>query len=65
MESAGLLTLQLVGCEGVVARIEEQINQLSGEEWEFWAKLDYHLGKEPSLHGAADHLHYIGQKVAA
>ena len=62
MESTGLLTLQLVGCEGAVSRIEEQINQLQGDEWEFWTQMNYRLGQEPTMYGASDHLLYIGQQ---
>ncbi len=62
MEEMSFETLNLVGCEGIIARNEEQVNQLSGEAWQAWVKLNYQLGKEPSLHGAADHLLYVGRK---
>jgi 2-polyprenyl-3-methyl-5-hydroxy-6-metoxy-1,4-benzoquinol methylase len=61
MEAAGFETLALAGCEGVVAGQEEGINALSGEAWEQWVELNYRLGQEPSLWGAADHLLYIGK----
>lgn len=64
MESAGFVTVQMVGCEGVVARIEEKVNELEGEELAYWVELNYRLGQEPSLYGASDHLLYIGQKAA-
>jgi S-adenosylmethionine-dependent methyltransferase len=64
MESAGLCTLKLVGCEGAVSRIEEQINRLYGDEGEFWAQMNYRLGQEPTMYGASDHLLYVGQKPA-
>lgn len=63
MESAGLQTLNLIGCEGVVSAVEEKINQLTRLEFEQWVNLNYRLGQEPSLHGAAEHLLYIGEKV--
>jgi S-adenosylmethionine-dependent methyltransferase len=63
MEGAGLHTLELIGCEGVVSEIEERVNQLTGEAWEMWVELNYRLGKERSLHGAAEHLLYIGCKA--
>jgi ubiquinone/menaquinone biosynthesis C-methylase UbiE len=62
MEEAGFETLDLIGCEGVVAGHEEQINHLTGEAWQEWVDFNYRLGKEPSLYGAADHLLYIGKK---
>ena len=62
MESYGLKTLGLVGCEGIVAGHEEKVNDLDGEDWMAWVELNYQLGQEPSLYGASDHLFYIGEK---
>jgi ubiquinone/menaquinone biosynthesis C-methylase UbiE len=62
MERAGFATLELIGCEGVVAGHEEQINALQGAAWEWWANLNYQLGKDLTLHGAAIHLLYVGRK---
>jgi S-adenosylmethionine-dependent methyltransferase len=64
MEAAGFATLALIGCEGLVAGHEEKVNALQGEAWQRWVDLNYRLGQEPSLHGAADHLLYIGRKAA-
>ena len=63
MERAGLQTLNLIGCEGVVSGVEEKINQLTREDFDLWVDLNYRLGQDPSLHGAAEHLLYIGEKV--
>ncbi len=63
MENGGCKTLDLVGCEGITSMIEEKINELSGEAFEFWADLNYRLGRNPSLHGAAEHLLYVGRKT--
>ncbi|HEX4208095.1 MAG TPA: class I SAM-dependent methyltransferase [Ktedonobacteraceae bacterium] len=63
MEEAGFETLELVGCEGIVARNEEQVNRLTGDAWQAWIDLNYRLSKEPSLYGAADHLLYVGRKL--
>lgn len=62
MEGAGFETLDLLGCEGVVAANEEQINRLTGDAWQAWVDVNYRLSKEPSLRGAADHLLYVGKK---
>lgn len=62
MEAAGFATLNLIGCEGIVAGHEEQVNQLQGEAWDIWADLNFRLGQDPALHGAADHILYIGRK---
>jgi hypothetical protein len=61
MEAAGFATLGLIGCEGIVAGHEEKINALQGEAWELWVDLNYRLGQDPALRGAADHLLYIGR----
>jgi len=63
MQVAGWRKLALIGLEGVVAGHEAHANQLEGEAWDFWVDLNYRLGHEPSLHGAADHLLYVGRKV--
>ncbi|MEN4041128.1 MAG: methyltransferase domain-containing protein [Anaerolineaceae bacterium] len=63
MRCAGWKTLALVGVEGVVAGHESHTNQLEGTAWDFWVDLNYRLGHEPSLHGAADHLLYVGRKA--
>jgi S-adenosylmethionine-dependent methyltransferase len=62
MESEGFETLDLLACEGVVSMIEEKINELAGEAFEAWVELNYKLGKDPSVHGAAEHLLHVGWK---
>jgi S-adenosylmethionine-dependent methyltransferase len=62
MESAGLSTVCMVGCEGAVSHNEERVNRLEGDDWAYWAQLNYRLGQEPSMYGASDHLLYIGRK---
>lgn len=62
MESFGLRTLQVIGVEGIVAGHEEGVNALAGPAWEYWADLNYRLGKDKTLHGASDHLLFIGEK---
>ena len=64
MESAGLSTVRVLGCEGAVSHIEEGIDQLEGDDWEYWVQLNYRLGQEPSMYGASDHLLYVGHKSA-
>jgi hypothetical protein len=62
MKRNGFEDLDLIGCEGVVSMIEEKINDLKGNEFDSWVDLNYRLGKDPSLHGVAEHLLYIGRK---
>ncbi len=65
VEAHGYETLDLIAAEGIVAWIEEGVSATSGEVWDAWARLNYRLGKDPSVHGAASHLLYIGQKRTA
>ncbi|MCL6641953.1 MAG: class I SAM-dependent methyltransferase [Candidatus Bipolaricaulota bacterium] len=62
IESEGFETLDLIACEGVVSMIEEKINELTGETFDAWVELNYKLGKDPSVHGATEHLLYVGRK---
>jgi S-adenosylmethionine-dependent methyltransferase len=64
MEQAGFEAIDLVACEGVVSMIDEKLNELTGELWEAWVELNYLLGKDPTVHGAAEHLLYVGRKTA-
>lgn len=64
MAGAGFTQQGLIACEGVVSMIEAEVNQLTGEVWEQWVDLNYRLGKDPSIHGAVEHLLYVGQKTA-
>lgn len=62
MEEQGLTTRLIVGCEGIASGIEEKLNELEGDAWQEWVELNYRLGREPLLHGAAEHLLYVGEK---
>jgi S-adenosylmethionine-dependent methyltransferase len=62
MENGGFQTVDMIGCEGFVAEIENKLIGQSEEIWRVWENLNYRLCREPSLRGAADHLLYIGRK---
>ncbi|MCJ7716293.1 MAG: class I SAM-dependent methyltransferase [Anaerolineales bacterium] len=62
MEDCGFETIKVIGCEGIVAGHEEEVNKLQGLDWETWVDLNYKLGQDPSLFGASDHMLYIGKK---
>ena len=62
LEAAGFETLDLIAAEGIVDGIGEGVNALSGDAWEAWVDLNYRLGRDPSVHGAASHLLYVGRK---
>ena len=62
MDAGGFRHLLLQGCEGILAGHEETVNAADDELWPAWVDLNYRLGREPSLWGAADHLLYVGAK---
>jgi hypothetical protein len=62
MEGAVARTLDLIACEGIVGGIEEGVNALSGEAWQAWVDVNYRLARDPSVHGAASHLLYVGRR---
>jgi len=62
MEDCGFTTLNVLGVEGIVAGHEEEVKKLHGADWDKCVDLNYELGLEPSLHGASDHILYIGRK---
>ncbi len=62
MEACGFRTLDMVAAEGIVGRIEERINDLEGELWDAWVDVNYQIGKDPTVQGAAEHLLYVGQR---
>lgn len=62
MEASGFTSLGLLACEGIVSGIDEQVNRLEGDAWDIWVDLNYQLAPDPSTHGSAYHLLYVGQK---
>ena len=64
MQSAGFEMCALIGCEGITAGHAEAVNHLTGPLWEQWVNLNYRMGRDPAMHGASDHLLYIGRKTA-
>ena len=37
----------------MIAWIDEAVNATAGESWDAWVQLNYQLGKDSSVHGAA------------
>ena len=63
MEKAGLRTVDLIGCEGITSMVEEKLNEFEHGLFKAWVEINYKLGKDPSLHGIATHLLYVGRKA--
>jgi S-adenosylmethionine-dependent methyltransferase len=55
--------VEVIACEGIVSFIDEKVNELTGDSWKKWVDLNYNLGKDANVHGTAEHLLYIGQKL--
>lgn len=64
MAGAGFERRALLGCEGLVSFIEEEVNVLSGPAWEAWVDLNYRAAHDPVLLGASEHILYVGSTVA-
>ena len=62
--AAGFHLEALQGCEGLLAGHEEAVNGSEGELWAAWVELNYVVGRDPSLRGAADHLLAVATKPA-
>ncbi len=62
MESAGLATETIIGCEGILADIDAGVSGLHEREREQWMDLNYRIAKDPSTHGGATHIVYVGRK---
>ena len=61
MERCGLETLEVLGCEGIVSEVEEQLNQLLAPELAKWVDLSYRLGRKPELLAASAHVLHVGR----
>jgi ubiquinone/menaquinone biosynthesis C-methylase UbiE len=62
MQRGGFTTMDIIACEGVTSMIDEKINVLTDEAWETWVETNYQLGRDQAIHGAAEHLLYVGRK---
>jgi ubiquinone/menaquinone biosynthesis C-methylase UbiE len=62
IEATGFQVKTILGVEGLVSEIEEKVNELTGEAWDFWVDLNYIVAADPSLHGGAEHLLAVAQK---
>ena len=55
-------TLDLVGAEGIFSMIQDKVRDTPPEDWDGFVELNFQLGREPSLIGAAEHLLYVGRR---
>jgi len=60
---SGFEIVTILGVEGLVGRIEDGVNALSGPAWEAWVDLNYRVAADPSIHGGAEHLLVIALKL--
>jgi S-adenosylmethionine-dependent methyltransferase len=62
ISSQGFEVETVLGVEGLASEIEEGINQLTGEAWDFWADFNYKVSADPSIHGGVEHLLVVATK---
>ncbi len=62
-ESCGLITLQMVGCEGLSTGLPEATNKVAEDpaKWERWLELILATASEPAIVDMAAHILYIGR----
>jgi S-adenosylmethionine-dependent methyltransferase len=56
LHGAGYEVRAILGVEGLVSMIEDQVNALEGEAWERWVDLNYQLAADVTIHGCVEHL---------
>jgi hypothetical protein len=63
-ESRSLTTIEMVGCEGLSAGLEEATNVLgqSEAEWKQWVDVILKTCAEPAVVDMAGHILYLGRK---
>ncbi|HOK54304.1 MAG TPA: methyltransferase domain-containing protein [Armatimonadota bacterium] len=62
MAEAGFEQIDMLACEPLVNEIESRINETEPELHKVWINLLYQIAKDPTIHGAAGHLLYVGRK---
>ena len=62
-ESCGLITLEMVGCEGLSTGLPEATNRVAKDpaKWERWVELVLETATEPAIVDMAAHILYIGR----
>jgi ubiquinone/menaquinone biosynthesis C-methylase UbiE len=61
-QGQGFEVRTVLGVEGLVSMIEEQVNALDGAAWEAWMDLNWRVAPDPSLHGGVEHLLVVAHK---
>jgi len=61
-QRAGFEVVTVLGIEGIVSLIEDEVNALSGAAWEAWVDLNERVAPDTSLHGGVEHLLAVAVK---
>jgi len=63
-ESKGVKTVDIVGCEGLSAHLQEETNKLyeNKKRWERWVEIILQTCNDPTIIGVSEHVLYIGRK---
>ncbi len=59
---AGFDVTTVLGVEGLVSMIEDEVNDLSGAAWDIWVDLNYRVASDLSIHGCVEHLLAVAVK---
>jgi hypothetical protein len=57
-----LTFLNMIASEGLKSDIDVPVNHLTGDDWRTWIDINYRIGMDPTVQGAAVHLLTIGRK---
>lgn len=58
----GYEVLNVLGLEGLISQIDDEVNKLSGESWEAWVDLNYRIATDKCIHGCVEHLLVVAEK---
>jgi len=62
LEGQGFAVISLLGVEGLISMIEEQVNELSDDAWQAWVDLNYGVAADPAILGCVGHLLAVARK---
>ncbi len=62
MQKSRLEVVTVLAVEGLLSKIEDKVNQLSGTAWEAWVNLNYQAAGDPCIQGCVENLLAIAVK---
>lgn len=62
VREAGFEVEKVLGVEGLLAVIDEKVNDLSDEAWDAWVEVNYQVADDPYILGSVEHLLVVATK---